>query len=214
MIKRPTSVEIGEPLDREVSVPCRSCGTVTSHKSLAYVTAHWSQEAEEFMAWDEYSIVQCMGCKTVCFFNEYSTIYDPPETVVFPKQIPGFPSFQGERHVPWLVRKIYTETYSALSNELPILAGVGIRAIVETVCKDRTAVDGNLEKRIDELVEVGIATKDGAKILHELRFMGNEAAHETRAHSLHELRIAMGVVHHLLQGVYVLPEEAKKLPKR
>jgi hypothetical protein len=51
-----------------------------------------------------------------------------------------------------------------------------------------------------------------AEILHDLRFMGNKAAHEVKAHSTQELNLAFDVVEHLLKTVYILPEQAKRLP--
>ena len=44
--------------------------------------------------------------------------------------------------------------------------------------------------------------------------MGNDAAHEVKAHKIEELTIALGVVEYLLQGVYVIPKRAAQLPKK
>lgn len=52
---------------------------------------------------------------------------------------------------------------------------------------------------------------EGAKILHSLRIMGNQAAHKVKPHSEEDLRTAFDVVEHLLQGVYVLPAKASRL---
>jgi hypothetical protein len=116
--------------------------------------------------------------------------------------------------VPFGICSVYRETRAALCSNQPILAGIGIRAIVEAVCNDRGASGRNLEKRIDSLVTMKIVTEDGAKILHSLRFMGNDAAHEVKAHKIEELNIAFGVVEYLLHGVYVMPKQAAKLPQK
>ena len=42
--------------------------------------------------------------------------------------------------------------------------------------------------------------------------MGNEAAHKVKAHTPDELNIAFDVVEHLIKAVYLLPEQAKRLP--
>ena len=59
-----------------------------------------------------------------------------------------------------------------------------------------------------------MVTPDGAKILHSLRFMGNDAAHEVEAHPEADLMTALDVVEYLLKGVYILPRLAAKLPKK
>ena len=43
--------------------------------------------------------------------------------------------------------------------------------------------------------------------------MGNEAAHNVKAHTQTELNLAFDVVEHLLKTVYILPQQTKRLPK-
>ena len=111
------------------------------------------------------------------------------------------------------LQRIYRETKKALNNDLPILCGVGIRAIVETVTKEKSAPGADLSKRIDGLVDMRVLTPDGATILHKLRVLGNNAAHEVKAHKSAELNVALDVVDHVLTAVYLLPERAKRILK-
>src|ERR1700687_2052802 len=69
-----------------------------------------------------------------------------------------------------------------------------------------------LQDKIDSLAAQGFTTTAGAEILHSLRFTGNAAAHEMKAHSPKELNAAFDVVEHLMYGVYVLPQQAAHLP--
>jgi hypothetical protein len=116
--------------------------------------------------------------------------------------------------LPYRINKVYEETRTALGNDQPVLAGIGIRAIVETVCIDKSAVGEDLKEKIDDLATKGVVTPEGAKFLHSLRFMGNEAAHEVRAHPEDDLMTALHVVEYLLKGAYILPRLAEKLPKK
>ncbi|MCY1381331.1 hypothetical protein D9M69_692250 [compost metagenome] len=93
------------------------------------------------------------------------------------------------------------------------MAGFGVRAILEAVCKDKGVAGKNLKVKIDNLAEVGLMTQSGAEILHHLRFMGNSAAHEMRSHAAFEISAAFDVIEYLLLGVYVLPEQAALLPR-
>ena len=97
-----------------------------------------------------------------------------------------------------------------MGNDQPVLAGVGVRALVETICDDKQAAGSSLANRIDSLVTLGVLTQDGATILHKIRTLGNSAAHEVKPHSTESLGVAMDVCEHLLEGVYVLPHHAKK----
>lgn len=85
--------------------------------------------------------------------------------------------------------------------------------MVEVVRKERKAPGRDLQQRIDGLVGKGDLTAADASILHSLRTMGNDAAHEVKAHSSDDLTTAFDVVEHLLMGIYILPAKASNLPK-
>lgn len=112
--------------------------------------------------------------------------------------------------LPNKLEEIYRETVGALNGNQPVLAGMGIRAIIEAVCRDRNASGEDLFEKINDLLAQGVLTKDGSDILHRLRVLGNNAAHEIKAHSATELTLAMDVAEHLLQAVYILPFHAKR----
>ena len=87
---------------------------------------------------------------------------------------------------------------------------MGIRALVETICKDKQAKGKDLFNKINDLVTIGVLTSDGATILHKIRTLGNDAAHEVKPHKFEQLSLAMDVCEHLLQGVYILPDHTKE----
>jgi hypothetical protein len=117
--------------------------------------------------------------------------------------------------LPKGVARVYEETLLAFDTQTPILTAIGIRALVEAICKQCKAAGGNLEKKIDALVVQGVLTKEGAQILHRVRFMGNAAAHETKPPARQSLAVALDVVEHTLKAVYVLPKLAKRaLPRK
>jgi hypothetical protein len=180
----------------------------------------------DILVWDDYYTIQCAGCKTVSFcikststedqaYDERTGDYQPVETTrLYPSRIAGRLELENSHLLPHAVYKVYEETRAALANDQPVLAGIGIRAIVETVCKDQSATGNRLVEHIDDLARKGVITPDGARILHSLRFMGNEAAHEVKAHSEDELITALDVVEYVLKGVYILPRLASRLPQQ
>jgi hypothetical protein len=173
-------------------------------------------------AWNvSYQIVQCLGCRTVSFreVSSNSEDYDHDEDgnveyreteLLYPSRTEGREAIDDTELLPRDLERIYSEVLSALNNRQPVLAGIGIRAIIETVAKDKSAPGRDLSDRIDGLVTLGVLTKDGAAILHKLRVLGNISAHEVKAHGATELNLAIDVVEHLLQAVYVLPSHASR----
>lgn len=213
------------PADSYETIPCGECDRETRHKVLARTGSHWGEANGLVDIWRFYKIVQCQGCMTTSFSEEYQCSeemdYDPdtgepylPTTrKIYPSRIAGRPIMRQAHLLPHGVFKIYEEARGALCAKLNIMAGFGIRAIVEAVCKEKDMKGNNLERKIDSLAEAGHITKAGAAILHSLRFMGNAAVHEMKEHGLAELNTAFDVIEYLLHGVYVLPQQATQLRK-
>lgn len=168
-----------------------------------------------------YQIIECQGCKTISFRKSSSNSedYEPVgqneyESVVYeeiyPSRIEGRKGLDDELiYLPSKVQRIYTETLQALNSKSPILAGIGLRALVETVCEEKNANGTNLLKKIDDLTNQNVLTPVGAQILHKIRTLGNAAAHEVKPHSEKQLGLAMDVIEHLLTDVYILPKQVE-----
>ena len=219
------NTELNQTQGEELWLLCPNCSKNTLHKVLvsARIDETFDDGDEWFANWDTYQIVQCQGCQTASFRRVYrdSECIDLDKSEVpiayvelYPKRKAGRSELRSCFLLPQQVYAIYRETLAALSNDLPILTGIGTRALVEAVCKERKTSGNSLSDRIDDLVAQGVLTQDGAEILHSLRLMGNEAAHEVKPHNESDLNAAFDVIEHLLNGVYVLPRVASKLPRR
>ncbi len=214
----------------ECRAPCRNCNVETRHKVLQSVDVSIIQDDINTNWWyqadDSYQIVQCQGCDEISFrkihTNSEDIDYDPEtdeqsyhaEIAVYPSRVAGRNKLRQMDFLPWQVAKIYDETHAALCSKQPILAGIGIRALVEAICQQEQATGKTLVQKIDSLVKLEVLTKSGAEMLHSTRLLGNVAAHEFIPHSEITLGLAMDVVEHLLTDVYILPATTDKLPKR
>jgi hypothetical protein len=206
---------------QRVKLPCGRCAANTFH--IVQVSIDVEGDAYQLEYWEHYQIVQCQGCDRYSFRllerNSEDTEVDPEtgaielvdNVTLFPPRIAGRPPLRNLSGVPLKVRVIYRETHKALLGKQPILAGVGIRALIEAVCREKNAKGGNLQKRIASLVDLGVLTRDGADILHALRDLGNSAAHEVEAQPEANLLVAFDVVEYLLNAVYIIPKKAAKL---
>ena len=177
---------------------------------------------------DEYQIVQCQGCEAAMFRLAHTNSEDlehfagpdgwEVEYTLFEENYPNPESCRArltdEHLLPEKLQRIYSETLNALNGNNPVLTGIDLRAIIETVCKDQAATGKGLYEKINSLAENSVLTKEGAQILQKLRSLGNDAAHEVKPHSNVQLGLAFDVVEHLLQGVYTVPYHAKKNSNR
>lgn len=211
-------------INEKINVMCAICKNSTKHIILQDIQVKGecgddhNGHYERYVQWhDDYQIIQCLGCENIVF----RTISSNSEDVVqvshdgqykyveveklYPNPEEGRTSVKDNHLLPQKLKSIYDETLTALNSGQSILVGIGIRAIIETVCKDQQALTGSLYNKIDVLASQGILTAEGAIILHQLRVLGNDAAHEVKPHTNIQLSLAFDVIDHLLQGVYILP---------
>lgn len=215
--------KLNADISQKQSVICKSCSRETLHVVVASYDESGSENCGNGFSIDwhrENQIIQCLGCETVSFrsisTNSEDVEYDHEgshaiETVkYYPSRSEGLKSLQSYL-LPITVQKIYEETVLAIENEQFVLAGIGIRAIVETVCKDLDAEGKDLYQKIDSLKGKSIVTAEGAVALHKLRVLGNAAAHEVKEHGSEQLKLGMQVIEHMLEGTYIIPERVKKV---
>ncbi|HEX4049479.1 MAG TPA: DUF4145 domain-containing protein [Steroidobacteraceae bacterium] len=214
-----TTFKVQPPTEKRLLIPCRTCRGDTNHEVLCAAKMEGSDSNQYVdMSWGtDYEVLRCCGCNDVTFLQRQWHSEDTgPEgelnyrEELFPNRASNWQAIEHEYLLPEKLRRIYHETGTALNADLPVLALIGTRAIIETVANDRRAAGGNLQRKLDNLQTQGVLTKDGAAILHKLRDLGNSAAHSVTVYPKAQLKLAMTVVEHLLQAVYILPKHAKK----
>lgn len=210
------STAVGE----KINVLCSNCNRNTPHSVLAAIDYHAQSDDCEAEAWGSAQVIQCRGCEQIGFRDACTgTEFDGVSEELYPFREVSRPGEQllPEKDIykiPSVVRAVYRETRVATEQHLPTLAGIGVRAILEAICKDRRTTKTNLKGKIDELVDMSLLTADGAKILHGIRWLGNDAAHDFVAPTDQQIKAAIRVIDHLLLGVYIIPTEAKCFPQR
>jgi hypothetical protein len=205
---------------KDLWIYCNECQRDTSHNILTGVD--YSDGNDEVNFWVGCDVVQCGGCKNITFTmrsTDSESYYEGDKDVIEqfpPKEDRSKYYIKNDVYkLPLLLSNIYKETLKAIGNKSFTLAGIGLRAIVETLCQDKAIKGNNLEKKIDNLITEGFLTSDGAEILHGIRLIGNDAAHAAKAPKKEQIDAAMKVVDHLILGIYIIPEEASDtLPKR
>lgn len=207
--------KVNESQNNEYALPCISCARSTAHKVIVSLEESGSNELIEWLS--HFQIVQCQGCRTITFRSESGTSEDyiqvdedeweyACDERLYPPRSAGRRGLGDEEFLlPANIRSIYRETMTALAAPAPVLAGIGLRVLLEAVCKEKQATGKGLYEQIDALVASKVLTPASAAILHKIRTLGNAATHEAKPHSDKQLWLAMDVLEHLLKDVYVLP---------
>lgn len=210
----------------KVKVPCDKCGGgFTNHEILQSHRDDWQDEYEETWGVNVYEIVRCLGCESVRFRQSaISSEYRDPITgeheACDVRVYPPSASAKNSRRAPIssqypeLVSKIYLETVACFNSGANTLAGGGLRAIVEAICKDKNIDGRDLKIKIDELVRQGFLAQAQADLLHEERYIGNAALHEMLTPSRSDLEDGLKIVEGLMNTIYDLPIHAERLRQR
>lgn len=201
---------------------CISCNKNTNYQILAHFVKSYD---EDYRCTYKYLIVQCKGCDEISFRYEFHDIeggypsYDPyrgeyweaPITIeTFPK-VSKYKLIEGCEFVPEAIYKTYKQTLSAYQEEATILAGIGFRAIIEAICSDQNVKENNLQQSISKLYSSGILSKHDSNLLHSIRFLGNDAAHEIKEPTKGQLDTALKIIEHLLISLYILPKDVERV---
>lgn len=206
-----------------MKVFCNKCGLDTNHHIKAehvteypdirggHYTGFWERRRQRFLI--------CAGCEqgTLQVGWTYEGNHDRESgeqywsNTYHPKRKKRQVDSKHFKQLPERLDRIYRETVQAFNIENQILTAVGLRSLVEGICKDKEIGRSghNLEKRIEKLEE--ILPNHIVEDLHEFRFMGNEAVHELGAPSEEDLRIAIEICEDLLNYIYELDYKVKQL---
>lgn len=202
---------------KKVNSYCSNCEQYTNQNVLAeQVETHRG----DYTCNQIYQIIECLGCDTKSFRNVFQDIEQafqipdgewevPTSITVYPKFIKNHRSLDGEDYLPSTVRQIYKEALLAFQEGAFILTGLGLRGTVEAVCKDLKIIGQNLEIKITQLAMAEYISRKEAERLHGIRFMGNDAAHETKKPEETQVLAALKIVEHLLSSVYIIEEETQ-----
>lgn len=192
--------------------------------------------------YSSHQVVQCQGCfastfrQVNCFSEDQVQIapdeWDDGERVtLYPKrnnQTVAISDFWG---VPNNLRKVYRESIDCFNNDSLILCAAGLRAVIDGLCAELNVKNGpvertnnagdkevrrltNLEGKISGLHEKGFLTKQHSDILHEHRFMGNEAVHELASPSNEELVLAISIIQHAFETIFEIPQKGEELRRK
>ncbi|MPZ99376.1 MAG: DUF4145 domain-containing protein [Dehalococcoidia bacterium] len=210
--------------EEPIQVLCNQCQRPTHHDVVASYRQDGDADGGEIWWSDTYRIVRCRGCDSVSIQTAYrhSEELDPETgemevaTRTYPPRLAGVRQMGSEvfAWLPYDLWRIHDEVVKAFHSEAPILATVGLRAIIEGVCRDKGATGRNLQSKIKQLVADGVLPQQHADFLDLHRQFGNAAVHDLQAPGDSELLALFEIVEQLLKATYEIPYKARLLRRR
>ena len=199
---------------------CRTCHGLRNHVTLFEKILREELSEYTFQFIDKYLVIQCQGCETISFLNDYGDTsmvrggidgeseYYTAETI-YPQSLPKGKELDYAYYLPNNIRHIYNETITSFKAKAYILTAGGFRAIIEAICNHLKIKKANLSERIDSLHEKGILTLKESKRLHSIRFVGNDALHEIEIPEVNQLYIVLDIVNHILENLFIQDKKIK-----
>jgi len=164
------------------------------------------------------SIWSCNGCDEETFEYQYidadpggtfGNTYHPPRSAASSADGTLVDILQNKRFqkLDPKLNRLCDEVIKCFNADCLLLCSVGLRALIEGICKEKGVTNGNLEHKVDGLIKF-LPNVNLIEALHTFRFAGNSAAHELEPSSRDDAKAAIGIMEHLLNYFYDLDYKA------
>ncbi len=207
---------------------CNECQNSTNHEVLSIHKNDWGEDFSD--DWGEiydttyfqqhYAILQCAGCGEIQFsYSSHSSEY--PEdgwiSISYPPRIARKkPEWMNDPFsaVPRDISITLEEIYVALQNNLPTLATIGTRTVLDMVMTNKIGDAGNFKEKIDRFAEKGHIASNLVDTLTNALDAGNASAH--RGYRADESTIGkiFDIVEGVIHTVYILPSHSEPIKSK
>ncbi|MCX5049331.1 DUF4145 domain-containing protein [Streptomyces sp. NBC_00474] len=220
MTKRFNKLDGFTPLGRSVAGECPHCVRHTTLICTAHATLDGSgSEGDDLSVARCLVTLRCHWCSKESaylrlvaielkqFQGTYREVFKTTDLEqIWPSKTPR----ELAPEAPETAREVFAEAARAEAAGAFRLAGIGYRAAVEQIVKERGAGGKNLFDRITGLKDLG-ATQDIVDAFHEARFVGNDAAHDALAYSAEEIADIAELIDEAVIVLYVQPAQRAKM---
>lgn len=223
---------MGDPKFRRAK--CSACG---GDRNCNVVGEHVVKYDDEyFMAETRWSLLECRGCEHV-FVEKTGTnsedfdiaVDDEGEQIMVHIERKSYwPAFSRRKKPEWMTEQgileiddvrglndVLIELYSALENDMVILAGIGIRTAFD-VASELLEIDSEktFQEKIDSLVQGGMIGAVDRNRISILVDAGSAVAHRGWRPSSEEISTMMDVLEHFLNVSLIEPRRREKLDEK
>jgi Domain of unknown function (DUF4145) len=200
---------------------CNNCGGERNHSILHAETTSWSEDKYGISGGDQYETLKCLGCDTVIlrhtsWFSEEDgeeVNYFPP--AIFRKQPDWFGALRLElQQEEEFVHTLLKEIYVALQNNLPSLAAMGVRSLLEKIMVSKTGDLGAFSANIMEFERLGHVSGLQRGRLEAILEVGHAAIHRDFTPTSQEVITLVDIAEHIVESVFLHDSRIKSVRKR
>ena len=203
------------------------CNTCAGERNHIVVNAHRVEVDDETLGehgFDSYDLLKCAGCERITFRHTHESSYEPDEKGEIVPTVSYYPPAMFRRRPKWLlalrlrsshsfIPPLLDEIYTALHNDCLSIAAMGVRALLERVMIDRVGDHQSFIANLSEFQKQGFIGARQREALDATLDFGHAAIHRNYAPSKHDLRHALDITEHIIEGVYASDARAAALKK-
>lgn len=215
---------------KKIQAPCPTCKRQQSVDVICEHNHRWENEEANISGSESYRTLQCRGCGTFFFQiesenSEDESLYVDPVTGDYDvdrtihKQY--WPALSKRDKPDWLyellkiddtLNSIMEEVYTALNNDLHVLAAIGMRTAFDRA-SELLGVPANLTfvKKLQRVLDLGKIGRDDHKHLEILTDAGSAAAHRGWHPTLKELGTLLDILEGFLHRAFILDAKVQRV---
>ena len=139
--------------------------------------------------------------------------YGPETTdIIYSPERPSKPFTSNEEYlIPKEIRTLYNEIKNSIAYDSLLLAGGGLRMLIEAIAKNLELPTGNLQAQITQMKERHLIADAQCTMLHQIRFLGNDAVHDLTLPNIEQINSALSTIEILIRETYIQPSLAKQV---
>ena len=176
----------------KINTHCNDCKKMTNQnvlfkKRITTCDDSVKENSAFYKSHTDYMTIQCKGCDEISFLiREISAMFadEYSEVGYFDENFPNnvydidvvLLSEEERATLPKVLRNLYGEVEGAFREESNILAGIGLRMLVEGICLEKAIKGKNLQDKINNLNSAGLLSTNEIPILDKLRVIARSYA--------------------------------------
>jgi hypothetical protein len=199
---------------------CNKCGGERNHEVLHTEKASWLDEESRTAGYETYETLKCLGCESIKLRN-ISIYYDDNENETtinyFPPEIfRPKPSWIDYIYIfsDHFIKTLLKEIYIALQNNLPNLAAMGVRSLIEKVMIDKAGDQGSFKQNITQFEKLGYVSKIQREHLEAILDAGHATIHRSYSPTTEDVVTLVDIVEHIIKTIYLHENKIEQLKRR
>lgn len=204
-------------------IHCNNCSCETRHSVLYHKKKRDVEEVDNQVVWYEdnnYYFAECLGCENITLHIEssYSGLNDEIDVTQYPPKII-------RKEPKWLYQiddngiifeqsdkvELFKEIYIALKNNMPRLAIMGVRALLEIVMIENIGDQGSFVKNLLKLKEDGYISNYQFEAIKKVIEAGHASMHRSYKASNSEISSIMDITENIIESIYINKLNVTKL---